>query len=398
MSIIREFGLQVPQAQLDDLRRRLETARWPDAETVDDWSQGVPIAKLKSLVDYWMTEYDWRRCERLLNQLGQFKTVIDGLDLYFLHVRSPHSGALPLIMTHGWPGSVLEFHKVVGPLTDPTAHGGQAGDAFHLVIPALPGFGFSQRPAESGWGIERIAGAWTELMRRLGYDRFVAQGGDWGSAVTVALGAQKPPELMGIHLNMLNIPPVSMPAEPDESERRALATARRYAEVESGYARLQATRPQTLGYALADSPIGQAAWIYEKLTAWSDCHGAAENIFTIDEIIDTVMMYWIPNVATSSARLYWESLSSFQPKELRISGGLQPLSQRARCTAPEVGGKIRGRHNLLERACRRRPFRRVRATRRVRRRNCANVLPLSDEGGASDDSAQISRGTPKKAS
>lgn len=201
------------------------------------------------------------------------------------------------------------------------AHGGEASDAFHLVIPALPGFGFSERPSEPGWGVERIARAWTELMRRLGYARFVAQGGDWGSAVTLALGAEPPPELLAIHLNMLNIPPEGSLEEPDQDEKRAMAAARYFADVESAYARLQATRPQTIGYALADSPIGQAAWIYEKLTAWSDCNGAAENIFTMDEILDTVMMYWLPNTSASSARLYWESMASFRPKNVNIPVG-----------------------------------------------------------------------------
>lgn len=321
MSIIKPFELQVPEKELEYLQNRLAMARWPEAETAEGWQQGVPISMLRSLVDYWMSKYDWRRCEAFLNRIGQFKTVIDGLEVYFLHIRSPHAEALPLLLTHGWPGSVLEFHKVIGPLTDPVAHGGEASDAFHLVIPALPGFGFSERPSEPGWGVERIARAWTELMRRLGYARFVAQGGDWGSAVTLALGAEPPPELLAIHLNMLNIPPEGSLEEPDQDEKRAMAAARYFADVESAYARLQATRPQTIGYALADSPIGQAAWIYEKLTAWSDCNGAAENIFTMDEILDTVMMYWLPNTSASSARLYWESMASFRPKNIKISVG-----------------------------------------------------------------------------
>lgn len=321
MSVIKPFHLQVSKKDLDYLRNRLETARWPEAETAEGWLQGVPISRLRSLVEYWMTKYDWRRCQAFLNRIGQFKTVIDGLAVYFLHIRSPHAEALPLLLTHGWPSSVLEFHKVIGPLTDPVAHGGNARDAFDLVIPALPGFGFSERPSEPGWGVERIAKAWTELMRRLGYARFVAQGGDWGSAVTLALGAEPPPELLAIHLNMLSIPPEDSLEEPDENEKRAIAAARHFADVESAYARLQATRPQTLGYALADSPIGQAAWIYEKLTAWSDCNGAAENIFTMDEILDTVMMYWLPNTSASSARLYWESMTSFKPKIVDIPVG-----------------------------------------------------------------------------
>lgn len=303
------FSLAIPESALDDLRRRLAATRWPERETVGDWSQGAPLDAVRDLVAYWADGYDWRRCEAMLNGFGQHRTVIDGLGIHFIHVRSPHATALPLIMTHGWPGSVVEFHKVIGPLTDPTAHGGSAADAFHLVIPSLPGYGFSDKPAGTGWNVARVAAAWAVLMRRLGYARYAAQGGDWGSAVTVALGALRPPELSGIHLNMITTGAHQPGTDPDPAERAAFAAMAAYQRHESGYAKLQSTRPQTLGYALADSPVGQAAWIYEKLRAWSDCGGDPATVFTADEILDNIMLYWLPNAGASAARLYWESLS-----------------------------------------------------------------------------------------
>lgn len=317
---IRSFDLQVPQGELDALNQRLDQARWPEKEPVDDWSQGVPTERLRALVDYWRNTYDWRRCEAMLNAWGQFKTTIDGLDIHFLHIRSPHAQAMPLLLTHGWPGSVLEFNKVIGPLSDPSAHGGEASDAFHLVIPSLPGYGFSGKPEQSGWGVERIAQAWAELMRRLGYTRYVAQGGDWGSSVTVQLGVQAPEGLAGVHFNMLTVMPPSLEDVTDE-EQKALDAFRHFTEVESAYARLQATRPQTLGYALADSPVGQAAWIYEKLRNWSDCGGEPETVFTYDEMLDNIMLYWLTNSGASSARLYWESMNSFRPMEIALPVG-----------------------------------------------------------------------------
>lgn len=311
MTAIEPFTLAIEQAELDDLKARLARTRWPDAETVDDWSQGAPLAKAQALCAYWRDGYDWRRCEAMLNGFGQYRTVIKDLGIHFIHARSPNRDALPIVMTHGWPGSVIEFHKVIGPLTDPVAHGGRAEDAFHLVLPSLPGYGFSDRPTATGWGVKRIANAWIELMHRLGYDRFVAQGGDWGSSITTALGQIAPEGLAAIHLNM----PLAFPGPDDlkEATEEELAAAQRlenYNNIESAYAKQQATRPQTLGYGLADSPSGQAMWIYEKLYAWSDCAGDPENVLSRDEILDNIMLYWLPGTGASSARLYWQSMAS----------------------------------------------------------------------------------------
>ena len=306
---IEPFHLAVPQAALDDLRHRLAQTRWPEPETVADWSQGAPLARVQALCAYWRDGYDWRRCEAMLNGWGQHRTVLDGLDIHFLHIRSPEPDALPLLMTHGWPGSVMEFHKVIGPLTDPAAHGGDRRDAFHLVLPSLPGYGFSGKPGAAGWTVDRIARAWVVLMDRLGYRGWVAQGGDWGGVVTAALAALKPSGCRAVHLNMLTIPP--RPGDEDSpaaDAKAAFAAMKRFSTAESAYARQQATRPQTLGYGLADSPAGQAAWIYEKLYAWTDNAGTLEQLFGMDEMLDNIMMYWLPNAAASSARLYWESL------------------------------------------------------------------------------------------
>jgi pimeloyl-ACP methyl ester carboxylesterase len=303
---ITPFLLDVPEAALDDLRRRLRQTRWPDAEPVDDWSQGVPLAYVQDLCRYWAEEHDWRATEARLNGLGPSRTEIDGLGIHFLHVRSPHAGALPLVLTHGWPGSVVEFLDVVGPLTDPTAHGGDAADAFHVVCPSLPGYGFSDKPASTGWGVDRIAAAWAELMRRLGYDRYGAQGGDWGSMVTGGLGQVDPDHVVGIHVNM----PVAGPAEgPDltPAELHALEGYNEHRTWGTGYSKQQSTRPQTLGYGLADSPAGQCAWIVEKFWAWTDCDGQPERALTRDQMLDNVMLYWLPGAGASSARLYWES-------------------------------------------------------------------------------------------
>ena len=321
MPSISPFCLAVPQSDLDDLRRRLDLTRLPEPATTPGWEQGVPMQQLSALVNHWKTAYSWRRCEETLNSLGQYRTNIDGLDIHFLHIPSRHDDALPMIMTHGWPGSVIEFLKVIAPLTDPIAHGGTARDAFHLVLPTLPGFGFSEKPTHSGWGIERIAKAWAELMSRLGYSNYVAQGGDWGSAVTVQLGAQRAPGLMGIHLNMLSLLPPELSQPLSEDEQAALLSHQYYEQVESGYAHEQATRPQTLGYALADSPAGQAAWIYEKFRNWSDCNGDPETIFTLDEMLDNIMLYWLPNTAASSGRLYFESLADFGATRVEVPVG-----------------------------------------------------------------------------
>jgi pimeloyl-ACP methyl ester carboxylesterase len=286
---------------------------------VDDWSQGVPTERLRALCDYWRDEYDWRRCEAELNRYPQFRTEIDGLGIHFLHVRSPDPGALPLVLTHGWPGSVIEFLKAIGPLSDPAGHGAPGAQAFHVVAPSLPGYGFSDQPAVTGWGVEKVAEAWITLMRRLGYTRFAAQGGDWGAAVTTAIAMAAPPELAAIHLNMpLVFPEPSDFADLTEAEQAAVASMKFYQDHDSGYAKLQGTRPQTIGYALADSPIGQAAWIYEKFYAWTDNDGAPEDALSRDEILDAISLYWFTNSAGSSGRLYWESANAFKAQRLEV--------------------------------------------------------------------------------
>lgn len=315
---VTPFHLNIAEAELNDLRERLARTRWPERETVDDWTQGVPLDRAQALVAYWRDRYDWRACETRLNALGQYRTTIDGTGIHFLHVRSPEPDALPLVITHGWPGSVIELLKVIGPLADPTAHGGDPRDAFHVVVPSLPGYGFSDRPAER-WPVERIAAAWITLMKRLGYDRFVAQGGDWGSAVSSAIGASGDPAVAGIHVNMVVAPPTPEDiAAATPEEQRALATLQRYMTDGNGYARQQATRPQTLGYGLTDSPAGQAMWIFEKFHEWTDCDGDPLNVLTMDEIIDNIMLYWLPGTATSSARLYWESFGRFAAARVEL--------------------------------------------------------------------------------
>ncbi|MBW2287217.1 MAG: epoxide hydrolase [Deltaproteobacteria bacterium] len=308
---ITPFQIQVSEGELEDLQRRLEATRWPDEEPVSDWSQGIPRAYLQEVVAYWREKYDWRAREAHLNSFAQFKTEVDGLGIHFIHVRSPEEDALPLVMTHGWPGSIVEFLKVIGPLTDPVAHGGRAEDAFHVVCPSLPGYGFSDKPTTTGWGVSKIADTWGALMLRLGYDRYVAQGGDWGAMVTTCIGAQDSEHCIGIHLNMPIAPPT--PESMDnltEFEQGALASINDYGEQGSGYSKQQSTRPQTVGYALVDSPAGQAGWILEKFYSWTDCDGHPENVLTRDELLDNVMLYWLPGTGASSARLYWESFSS----------------------------------------------------------------------------------------
>ena len=306
---IAPFRIEVTEAELTDLRDRLERTRWPERETVGDWSQGIPLSYVQDVCEYWRTGYDWRRFETELNAIPQFRTTIDGLGIHFLHVRSPHDDALPLLLTHGWPGSVAEFMKVIDPLVDPTRQGGDASDAFDVVCPSLPGYGFSDKPAESGWGTGRIAGAWAELMARLGYRRYGAHGGDWGAIVTTQLANLDEGHLAGIHVTM----PVAQPVNPDDggqltdSEQAALAAFAEHRRWGTGYSKQQSTRPQTLGYSLVDSPAGQCAWILEKFWAWTDCDGHPENVLTRDELLDNVMLYWLPAAGASSARLYWES-------------------------------------------------------------------------------------------
>jgi pimeloyl-ACP methyl ester carboxylesterase len=311
---IRPFQVKIPDEQLADLRRRIVAARWPSRELVDDRSQGIQLATLQALADYWTTHYDWRKAEDRLNALPQFKTEIDGLDVHFIHVTSEHENALPLIMTHGWPGSVIELLETVGPLTDPTAHGGSAGDAFHLVLPSIPGYGFSAEPTELGWYAGRVAQAWPELMRRLGYTRYVAQGGDVGAAVTDAMGRQAPEGLIGIHTNLF-VPGLaggSFPTETDE-ERAAKAAGAAFRATGFGYFLEQTTRPQTIGYALLDSPIALAAWMldhdtdsYYKISgAFLD--GMPTGNLTRDHVLDNITLYWLTGTGTSAARSYWES-------------------------------------------------------------------------------------------
>ena len=307
---VRSFRIEVPDDVLRDLRERLERTRWPERETVGDWSQGVPLAYLQELCAYWAHAYDWRATEARLNALPQYRTDLDGLGIHFVHARSRHAGAFPLIITHGWPGSIAEFLKVIGPLTDPEAHGGDAADAFHVVCPSLPGYGFSDKPARAGWGVRRIASAWATLMARLGYERYGAQGSDWGTSISACIGQQDHAHVAGIHLT----PPLAGPdpatlGELTDSEREALATLERHAEADSGYSREHATRPQTIGYALVDSPAALCAWIVEKFWAWTDCDRHPENALTRDELLDNLMLYWLPGTGASSARLYWESIA-----------------------------------------------------------------------------------------
>jgi pimeloyl-ACP methyl ester carboxylesterase len=328
-SDIRPFQVEVPDEALEDLRRRIAATNWPEKETVADQSQGVPLAMIQKLARYWGTDYDWRTCEAKLNALPQFITEIDGLDIHFIHVRSPHEGALPLIVNHGWPGSIIEQLKLIEPLTDPTAHGGAAEDAFHLVIPSMPGYGFSGKPTSTGWGPERMARAWAELMQRLGYTRYVAQGGDWGAFVVDQMGLQAPEGLLAIHTNM----PATVPADVDKAslagdpppsglaaeERRAYQQLlRTYKQVD--YAKYMAARPQTL-YGIADSPVGLAAWLLDHndadgqpaaaVAAALDRTTSATGELTRDEVLDNITLYWLTNTAVSASRLYWEYKGGF---------------------------------------------------------------------------------------
>ena len=307
---VRPFTVSIPQAEVDDLKRRLARTRWPAPETVGDWSQGVRVEHAKSLVEYWEREYDWRRFESELNAFPQFLTEIDGLDIHFIHVRSKNPNAMPLILTHGWPGSIVEFLKLIGPLTDPVAFGGDVEDSFDVVVPSLPGFGFSQQPTDTGWNVIRIAKAWAELMERLGYTHWAAQGGDWGSAVTTTLAALQPDGLLGIHLNSQYAFPAQIPDTLSPEEQNAVDTLAFYNGDMGGANHLQGTKPETIGIALADSPAGQAAWIYDKFQSKTDNNGLAEDVLTADEILDAISLYWFTNSAASSARIYWENKNS----------------------------------------------------------------------------------------
>jgi pimeloyl-ACP methyl ester carboxylesterase len=319
---IAPFRIAASDEQLDDLRRRLRATRFPERECVDDWSQGIPLAYVQDLCAYWAEKYDWRAREARLNRFPQFTTEIDGLSVHFIHARSPHANAMPLVVSHGWPGSIVEFHKVIEPLTNPTAFGGEAKDAFHVVAPSLPGYGFSGKPTRNGWNVQRIARAWSQLMPRLGYPRYAAQGGDWGAMVTTCIGIQDPANCLGIHLNMPIAPPdPATLADLTDKEKSALAGIQHYNDWDSGYSKQQSTRPQTVGYGLTDSPAGQAAWVIEKFWSWTDCDGHPENVLTRDELLDNVMLYWLPGNAASSARLYWESFSKPPMEPISIPVG-----------------------------------------------------------------------------
>jgi len=328
---VTPFKVQIAPGDIEDLRRRLRATRWPEPETTGDWNQGIPLDYVQTVCRYWAQDYDMQRLAERLNRFPQFRTEIDGLGIHFLHVRSPHEDALPLVITHGWPGSVVEFLKVIEPLTDPTRHGGTARDAVHVVCPSLPGYGFSDKPSRAGWGAEKIGRAWGKLMARLGYERWVAQGGDWGALVTTSIAQTETAHCLGVHVNM----PIVAP-DPDtmtdlsEREQSALAGMQYYNDWDSGYSKQQSTRPQTLGYGLSDSPAGQAAWILEKFWAWTDCgEGDArhpENVLSRDELLDNVMIYWLTSSAASSARLYWESFGSpnMDPVDLPMGCSIFP--------------------------------------------------------------------------
>ncbi len=397
---IRPFQVDIPEEALEDLRRRIAATNWPEKETVADQSQGVPLAMIQQLARYWATDYDWRTCEARLNALPQFVTELDGLDIHFLHVRSQHDDALPLIVNHGWPGSIIEQLKIIDPLTDPTAHGASAADAFHVVIPSMPGHGFSGKPTSTGWGPERMARAWAALMGRLGYRRYVAQGGDWGAFVVDQMGLQAPAGLLAIHTNM----PATVPADVDRAslagegppsglsaeERRAYEQLiRTYKQVE--YARMMASRPQTL-YGIADSPVGLAAWLLDHndadgqpaaaVAAALDRTASATGELTRDEVLDNITLYWLTNTGVSASRLYWEYKGGF----LQHQGRLGPrchhrLSRRAVPSPAQLGRAGLPQPHLLQPGRQGRPLRRL-GTAATLRRGTPRSVPLTALTGA----------------
>ena len=319
MTDISPFVISISDEQITDLKNRIANTRWPDAETTSGWNQGVPLAYVRELVQYWGEQYDQQRLANRLNAFDNFKTNLLGLNIHFMHIKSSNPNARPLLLTHGWPGSVVEFLKVIGPLTEPQEHGGTADDAFHLVIPSLPGYGFSDKPQATGWGVEKIADAWSTLMARLGYSQYFAQGGDWGSVITSYIARQDPEHCLGIHINMGIVAPDPNAENLTASELSIMAGWKYYQDWDSGYSKQQATRPQTLGYGLVDSPSGQAAWIVEKFYQWMDCGGHPENIVSRDELLDNIMVYWLTGSGASSARLYWESFGGGEGREQPVS-------------------------------------------------------------------------------
>ena len=318
MTVITPFDITISHEDVADLQQRIGNTRWPDAETTDDWTQGVPLAYVQELVEYWGSDYDHQRLAKRLNTYDNFKTTLLDLGIHFMHIKSSNAQARPLLLTHGWPGSVVEFLKVIEPHTEPQRRGGKAEDAFHLVIPSLPGYGFSDKPTTTGWSVEKTADAWAELMARLNYPRYFAQGGDWGAVVTSHIGRRDPEHCLGIHLNMVTVPPDPNASDLTDIELSALAGWQFYQESDSGYSKQQATRPQTLGYGLVDSPSGQAAWIVEKFYQWMDCQGHPENVVSRDELLDDIMVYWLNGAGASSARLYWESFGGAAGNSLPV--------------------------------------------------------------------------------
>ncbi|ANK89326.1 MULTISPECIES: epoxide hydrolase family protein [Rhizobium] len=347
---IRPFRIHVDQSQLDDLKRRIAETRWPDKETVGDISQGIQLARVQDLVRYWGTDYDWRKAEDQLNALPQFITTIDGVDIQFIHVRSRYPNALPVILTHGWPGSIFEFIKTIGPLTDPTAYGGKPEDAFDVIIPSIPGYGFSGRPTDQGWGPDRVARAWDVLVKRLGYTHYVSQGGDHGSVISDALARQAPKGLLAIHLNMPATVPGDLmrainngdaaPAGLSPAEKGAYDSLSAFFGRNAAYGAMMVTRPQTIGYSLSDSPSGLASWIYEKFVQWSDSDGVPERVLTRDEMLNDITLYWLTNTGASSSRFYWEnnnnnfSSEAQKTKDIKIPVGIT-VFQKEIYKAPE---------------------------------------------------------------
>ena len=385
---IRPFKARIPQAQIDELRRRIAATRFPERETVADFSQGVQLEKLRPLVEYWGKSYDWRKAEAKLNALPQFITTIDGLDIHFIHVRSRHPNALPMLIPHGWPGSVFELLKVVDPLVNPTAHGGRAEDAFHIVLPSLPGYGFSGKPTAAGWGPDRMGRVFHELMQRLGYNEYVAQGGDWGAIIAEVMAVQAPKGLLAIHINMPGTVPPSVlnlirlrqpaPANFSEEEKTAFAGLEYFYRKGFGYAEMMNTRPQTLGYSLADSPVGMLAFYYDKFTEWTHSNREPEKVLTRDDMLDNVTLYWLTNTGTSSSRSYWDAAQGGGGAVQRLQhhrgpGRRDGLPRRDLSRAAELGRAGVQEADLLERGRQGRPLRRERAAAALRSGNARGV-------------------------